>query len=73
MVIAVGLGTTTGAVIGMVSAYFGGKLDYAVQRFMDMLMAFPMLVLALAMVADSRRVNASGSSASRNGTRIHRY
>lgn len=49
--IAVGLGTTSGAVIGMVSAYFGGKLDYAVQRFMDMLMAFPMLVLALAMVA----------------------
>jgi peptide/nickel transport system permease protein len=49
--IAVGLGTTSGAVIGMVSAYFGGKLDYAVQRVMDMLMAFPMLVLALAMVA----------------------
>ncbi len=49
--IAVGLGTTSGAIIGMVSAYFGGKLDYAVQRLMDMLMAFPMLVLALAMVA----------------------
>ena len=49
--IAVGLGTTGGAVIGMVSAYFGGKLDYAVQRVMDMLMAFPMLILALAMVA----------------------
>ncbi len=49
--IAVGLGTTTGAIIGMASAYFGGKLDYVVQRFMDMLMAFPMLVLALAMVA----------------------
>ena len=49
--IAVGLGTTSGAVIGMISAYFGGKLDYSVQRVMDMLMAFPMLVLALAMVA----------------------
>lgn len=49
--IAVGLGTTTGALIGMVSAYFGGRLDYCVQRVMDMLMAFPMLVLALAMVA----------------------
>lgn len=49
--IAVGLGTTSGALIGMVSAYFGGKVDYAVQRIMDMLMAFPMLVLALAMVA----------------------
>lgn len=49
--IAVGLGTTSGALIGMVSAYFGGRVDYAVQRVMDMLMAFPMLVLALAMVA----------------------
>lgn len=49
--IAVGIGTTSGAIIGMVSAYFGGKFDYAVQRVMDMLMAFPMLVLALAMVA----------------------
>lgn len=49
--IAVGLGTTSGALIGLVSAYFGGKIDYAVQRFMDMLMAFPMLILALAMVA----------------------
>lgn len=49
--IAVGLGTTTGAVIGMVAAYFGGRIDYVVQRLVDTLMAFPMLVLALAMVA----------------------
>lgn len=47
----VGLGTTTGAVIGLICGYFGGKVDYVIQRFMDVLMAFPGLILALAMVA----------------------
>ncbi|MBB4650614.1 peptide/nickel transport system permease protein [Aminobacter niigataensis] len=48
---AVLLGTTTGSVLGLISGYFGGKLDSLIQRVMDTLMAFPMLVLALAMVA----------------------
>jgi peptide/nickel transport system permease protein len=47
----VGIGTTTGAVIGLVCGYFGGKVDYILQRIMDVLMAFPGLILALAMVA----------------------
>lgn len=49
--LAVGLGTTTGAVLGLICGYFGGKVDYVIQRFMDVLMAFPGLILALAMVA----------------------
>ncbi|MCW5852429.1 MAG: ABC transporter permease [Anaerolineae bacterium] len=49
--LAVGLGTTSGAVLGLVSGYYGGRVDFAIQRVMDMLMAFPSLVLALAMVA----------------------
>ena len=49
--LAVSLGTTTGAILGLVSGYFGGWLDYGIQRVMDTLMAFPMLILALAMVA----------------------
>lgn len=49
--LAVSLGTTTGAILGLISGYFGGWLDYGVQRVMDTLMAFPMLILALAMVA----------------------
>ncbi|SDN73023.1 ABC transporter permease [Ensifer sp. YR511] len=49
--LAVTLGTTTGSVLGLMSGYFGGKLDAIIQRVMDTLMAFPMLVLALAMVA----------------------
>lgn len=45
------LGTTSGALLGLVSGYVGGKFDELVQRIVDMLMAFPMLILALAMVA----------------------
>jgi peptide/nickel transport system permease protein len=47
----VGLGTTTGAVLGLICGYFGGRVDYIIQRVMDVLMAFPGLILALAMVA----------------------
>lgn len=49
--LAVLLGTTTGSLLGLISGYFGGKFDAVIQRIMDTLMAFPMLVLALAMVA----------------------
>lgn len=45
------LGTTLGALLGLVSGYRGGSLDLVVQRFIDTLMAFPTLVLALALVA----------------------
>ncbi len=49
--LAVGLGTTSGAALGLVSGYLGGRADYIIQRCMDVLMAFPGLILALAMVA----------------------
>ena len=45
------LGSSLGAVIGVTSAYFGGRIDMAVQRFMDVLLSFPIIVLALAVVA----------------------
>src|SRR2546422_6321698 len=45
------LGATSGAVIGVLSAYLGGKTDLWMQRLMDILLAFPLLVLALAIVA----------------------
>jgi peptide/nickel transport system permease protein len=48
---AVGIGSSSGALLGLVSGYFGGTVDYVVQRCMDTLMAFPTLILALAMVA----------------------
>ena len=44
-------GSSLGAVIGVVSAYFGGRIDMAIQRVMDVLLAFPIIVLALTVVA----------------------
>ncbi len=50
-ILAVTLGQTGGGIIGILSGYFGGKLDVAVQRVMDALMAFPTLILGLMLVA----------------------
>jgi peptide/nickel transport system permease protein len=44
------LGCTFGALFGVVSAYFGGKVDIILQRILDAIMGFPLLVLALAIV-----------------------
>jgi peptide/nickel transport system permease protein len=44
-------GSTIGAVIGVVSAYFGGKIDLVIQRIMDVLLSFPIIVLAITVVA----------------------
>lgn len=49
--LAVLLGASAGAFLGLVSAYRGGWFDLISQRFVDALMAFPTLVLALAIVA----------------------
>jgi peptide/nickel transport system permease protein len=45
------VGATLGAVIGVTSAYFGGKVDLLVQRVMDVFLSFPLIILALAVVA----------------------
>lgn len=52
----VGFGTviiasTIAGAIGMTSGYFGGRFDTAVQRFIDMWIAFPFLILLLAFLA----------------------
>ena len=44
-------GATAGAVLGVGSAYFGGKIDLYLQRLMDILLSFPLIILALAIVA----------------------
>ncbi|MCE2463679.1 MAG: ABC transporter permease [Dehalococcoidia bacterium] len=49
--ISVGIGVTAGALIGIVSAYFGGVVDLPFQRLVDTLMGFPAIILALAIVA----------------------
>jgi peptide/nickel transport system permease protein len=45
------LGATTGAILGVGSAYFGGRVDLYLQRGMDVLLCFPLIILALAIVA----------------------
>lgn len=46
-VVAVGLGT----VLGTVAGYFGGWLDALISRVMDMLLSFPQLLFAIALVS----------------------
>ena len=45
------IGCTIGALLGLTSAFFGGKTDLIVMRFMDVLMAFPHILLALVIMA----------------------
>ncbi len=54
------LGSTLGAVLGIASAYFGGKIDDWIQRFVDILLAFPLIVLALVVVAAFRKFQVGG-------------
>jgi peptide/nickel transport system permease protein len=44
-------GATAGAILGVGSAYFGGRVDLYLQRLMDVFISFPLIILALAMVA----------------------
>ena len=50
------LGSCIGLLVGVSSAYFGGWTDTTIQRFMDILMAFPLIILALTIVIASRAV-----------------
>lgn len=47
----VGVGLVIGVPVGLVSGYYGGKTDFIIQRFTDMMLAFPGFLLALALVA----------------------
>ena len=45
------VGGFAGLVLGVGSAYFGGRLDMWLQRVFDVVMAFPLIIMALAVVA----------------------
>lgn len=45
------IGATLGLLIGTASAYFGERTDMVVQRILDVFLSFPLIVLALAVVA----------------------
>jgi peptide/nickel transport system permease protein len=44
-------GCSIGAMLGVVSAYCGGTVDLLLERMMDILLAFPQLILALAVAS----------------------
>jgi len=48
--IAVGIAVVIGVPIGLVSGFYGGRLDVFAMRVMDVLLAFPGILLALAIV-----------------------
>ncbi|MDO8532447.1 MAG: ABC transporter permease [Dehalococcoidia bacterium] len=50
-ILSVFFGQVIGGLVGMVSGYFGGRTDTIIQRIMDIMMSFPTLILALAIVA----------------------
>lgn len=47
----VSITTIVGLLIGSIAGYFGGRVDFFIMRFLDMIYAFPGFLLALAMVA----------------------
>jgi len=54
LVIAVGVvfvGLICGIPLGLISGYYGGKIDFAIQRATDTMLAFPGFLLALSLVA----------------------
>lgn len=49
--LAVGIGVTSGSLVGLVSGFSGGLVDLTIQRVVDALLAFPGLVLAMVIVS----------------------
>ncbi|HTC09274.1 MAG TPA: ABC transporter permease [Acetobacteraceae bacterium] len=45
------VGGMSGLVLGVASAYFGGHIDMLMMRIMDIMMAFPLIIMALAIVS----------------------
>ena len=47
----VAIGITLGSLLGVISAYVGGKFDLIAQRVVDALLAFPSIILALSLIS----------------------
>src|SRR4030042_4812446 len=46
-IITVAISTVIGVILGLTAGYFGGAISMIIMRVMDMLLSFPMLLLAL--------------------------
>jgi peptide/nickel transport system permease protein len=49
--ISVALGAVPGVLMGLFAGYFGGKIDTLISRFVDAMLAFPSILLALIIIA----------------------
>lgn len=50
-VLAIAITAAIGVVVGTISGFFGGIVDQVIMRIMDMILAFPTLILAMALAA----------------------
>ncbi len=50
-VVSTGIAMTAGTTLGLVSGYYGGVVDHVIMRGIDIVMAFPYILLAIALVA----------------------
>ncbi|MCF7953256.1 MAG: ABC transporter permease [Spirochaetales bacterium] len=50
-IVSVGISLVFGLLIGVVSAYYGGLLDKIVMRFIDIMLAFPYILLTIVIVS----------------------
>lgn len=49
--VAIGIACVIGIPLGAIAGYFGGRIGNLIMRFMDILLAFPSLILAMALAA----------------------
>ncbi len=49
--IVISIGILIGVPLGIISAYYGGKTDFIIQRFIDTMLTFPGILLALLLIA----------------------
>ena len=54
-VVASTAGTLVGAMLGLLSGYWGGRTDALIQRVIDILMSFPLIMLALTLLTAMQR------------------
>jgi len=50
-IVAVGISSLLGILLGLVSGYYGGMLDVFIMRIVDIMLSFPTILLALAIMA----------------------
>jgi peptide/nickel transport system permease protein len=50
-IVAIIIATTLGGLLGALAGFYGGKIDNAIMRFMDIFLSIPSMVLAIAIVA----------------------